>query len=544
MFCLYLDAKSAFDRALREILTRRMYLDGTGGHSLLYLDERLGNRVTFIEWEKTLMGPIHDQQGVEQGGPNSSEEYKIYNNEQLDTAQDSKFGVRIGTMTVSCVGQADDSVLLSHDIHQLGHLLHLTTQYCHKYKVEMTPEKTKLQVFAPPSLQLETSYSKAVNYLSLNGVPLQFTDITEHDSNMPHILQRISSHKRTLDAVLSAGMSRNHRGNPAASIKAEKVYALPVLLSGLGCLFLLESEVNVLSQHYKDVLEALQKLHTRTPEPVVFFLAGSLPFRGYLHLRQLTIFSMICRLQNNILHKIAQYVLTRLPDSAKSWFIQIKKLCFQYSLPHPLQLLAQPPEKQELKKLINLKVQDFWQLKLRQEAAKLENNSLKYFNPNFMSLSQPHHLWLSCGNDRYQLNKACQQAKYLSGRSRTEKLCSYFSKENSPFCQLHPETETVGDLLHHLVLCPVLDPQREELFEFWNKLSAPSPVCAKILLDAKTTKPEDFLQFLLDCSSVPLVVRAANEHGSHIYELLFKATRTFCYTLYRAKRQKLDQWTG
>ena len=112
------------------------------------------------------MGPIHDQQGVEQGGPNSSEEYKIYNNEQLDTAQDSKFGVRIGPMTVSCVGQADDSVLLSHDIHQLGHLLHLTTQYCDKYKVEMTPEKTKLQVFAPPSLHTEVNYSKTINYLS------------------------------------------------------------------------------------------------------------------------------------------------------------------------------------------------------------------------------------------------------------------------------------------------------------------------------------------------------------------------------------------
>ena len=44
IFCLYLDAKSAFDRALREILTRRMFLDGTSGHSLLYLDER-GSRI-------------------------------------------------------------------------------------------------------------------------------------------------------------------------------------------------------------------------------------------------------------------------------------------------------------------------------------------------------------------------------------------------------------------------------------------------------------------------------------------------------------------
>ena len=413
----------------------------------------------------------------------------------------------------------------------------------------MTPEKTKLQVFAPPSLHTEISYFQNINYLTLNGVPLHFTDITEHvgvvrspDSNLPHILQRISSHKRALAAVLSAGISRNHRGNPAASIKAEKVYALPVLLSGLGCLFLLESEVNVLSHHYKVVLEALQKLHTKTPEPVVFFLAGSLPFRGFLHIRQLTIFSMICRLQNNILHKIAEYVLTRLPDTAKSWFMQIKKLCFQYDLPHPLQLLKEPPNKHELKKLIKLKVQDFWQTKLRQDAIKLQDNSLKYFNPHFMSLSQPHQLWLSCGNDRFQLNKACQQAKYLSGRSRTEKLCSHFSKDNSPYCQLHPETQTIGDLLHHLVLCPVLDPQRKELFEYWSKMSAPYPVCTRILLEVKTTNPENFLQFLLDCSSVPLVVRAADQHGSDIYDILFKATRTYCYTLYRAKRQILNQW--
>ena len=58
-----------------------MYLDGTSGHNLLYLDARLKNRVTYVEWDKTIMGPIFDQQGVEQGGPNSSEEYKLYNNE-------------------------------------------------------------------------------------------------------------------------------------------------------------------------------------------------------------------------------------------------------------------------------------------------------------------------------------------------------------------------------------------------------------------------------------------------------------------------------
>ena len=193
--------------------------------------------------------------------------------------------------------------------------------------------------------------------------------------------------------------------------------------------------------------------------------------------------------------------------------------------------------------MIKLKILDLWQTKLREDASKLEKNSLLYFNPRFMSLSQPHQLWLSCGNDRYQLNKACLQAKYLSGRSRTEKLMSHFSKENSPFCQLHPHTRTVGDLLHELVLCPVLAPQREQLFKFWDNLSAPFPVCSRILLNAKTTNSADFLQFLLDCSAVPQVIDAASEHGTGIYEILFKATRTFCYTIHRTKRQILDQWS-
>ena len=322
----------------------------------------------------------------------------------------------------------------------------------------MTPEKPKLQVFAPPGLDCYVEYSKVTNYLSINDVPLLFTDSTEHvgvtrspgSGNIPHILKRITSHKRALGAVLSSGLARRHRGNPAASLRAEKLYSLPVLLSGLGSLFLLQSEIQTLSRHYKTTLEGLQKLYQRTPDPVVYFLAGSLPFSAHLHKRQLTLFGMLCRLPDNILHRLAKYILTTYPDSTKSWFMQIKKLCFQYELPHPLLLLSDPPSKDDFKNLVKLNVLDYWQSKLRAEAAPLL--SLRYFKPEFMSLSSPHPLWSSCGDNSYELNKACTQAKYLSGRFRTDKLLSSFSGENSPFCQLHPDTHTEGDLLPQLVI--------------------------------------------------------------------------------------------
>ena len=118
--------------------------------------------------------------------------------------------------------------------------------------------------------------------------------------------------------MLSAGLARSHRGNPAASLRTEKLYGLPVLLSGLGSLFLLDSEVKILSQHYKETLQGLQKLYQLTPEPVVFFLAGSLPLKALLHIKQLGNFMMIARSAENIIFSFAEYILTTLPDSSKS----------------------------------------------------------------------------------------------------------------------------------------------------------------------------------------------------------------------------------
>ena len=163
IFCLYLDARSAFDRLVREILMRRMFLDGTADHALVYFDQRLTNRKTIIEWDKELLSPIHDEQGVEQGGIKSGELYKLYNNEQLQISQLSNLGVNIGNIHVAAIGQADDVVLLSNDMYSLSNLLSLTMLYCSKYHVKLSHEKTQLQVYAPPKLQQSAQYFHCTN---------------------------------------------------------------------------------------------------------------------------------------------------------------------------------------------------------------------------------------------------------------------------------------------------------------------------------------------------------------------------------------------
>ena len=109
------------------------------------------------------MGPIQDELGVEQGGVNSSDFYKTLSNKQLAVPPETDFGVKHTVnidIHVTSIGQADDTVLLSNELHSLKFLLHLTLNYCKKYHIDLSATKTKLQVYVPPELAQDEEYLK------------------------------------------------------------------------------------------------------------------------------------------------------------------------------------------------------------------------------------------------------------------------------------------------------------------------------------------------------------------------------------------------
>ena len=166
VYALFVDARSAFDLTIREIMVRKLHFIGTNGHKLLYLDNRLKNRKTFVEWDFRILGPIKDELGFEQGGVSSGDLYTLYNADQLSVAQDSGLGVDIGVTTISSIGQADDVVLLSTDLAFLNHLLQLTLDYCDYHHVILALEKTKLMAFSAPRHKLDVDYHKATSVIS------------------------------------------------------------------------------------------------------------------------------------------------------------------------------------------------------------------------------------------------------------------------------------------------------------------------------------------------------------------------------------------
>ena len=120
-----------------------------------------------------------------------SDLYKIFGKEQLSLAQSSSLGVPFGGsgdvdgggrerdvdgdcngMTVSCVGQADDTCLVSNNVHHLFYLLELTKIFCHKYQVELCADKTKLQAFAASNMEFLVEYARNTHSLKINGSKL------------------------------------------------------------------------------------------------------------------------------------------------------------------------------------------------------------------------------------------------------------------------------------------------------------------------------------------------------------------------------------
>ena len=538
VFLLFLDARSAFDTVVLQFLIRCLYFTGMDGNSLHYINNRLSNRHTYCDWDRELLGPVVDEHGLEQGGCNSSDLYKVYNNELLTTAQDLHQGVDLGNnLIVSAVGQADDVGLLSNNLFKLFNILYLVLNYCQRYLVDLCADKTKLLMMTSRTDQHFIPF----NPIKIKGQNIEFSNQAEHvgvtrscDGNLPHLLNRFVAHKKALAAVCFTGVAHSHRGNLAASVKLEKLYGEPVLLSGLASLVLTRVELNLLDQHYSTTLRNLLKAHSGTPRSFVLFMCGSLPGEALLHLRQLGLFSMITRLHQDPLNKRARHVLVTSKSSSKSWFVGLRDISLQYNLPHPLTLLENPMSKQAFKKMARSRVLDYWEIKLRQESAFLP--SLTYHKPEFHSLSEPHPILWTPGSNPYEVSKAVIQSRMLSGRYRTAMLTLHWSTSRSGCCPA-PTCSEVSETLEHLLLwCPHYEQTRKKLHRLW--LNTSEHQVLQLVKSVLCGPPNVLLLFLLDASTHPDVISLQQFYGQQPLCIIFHLTRSWCYSIH-IERSKL-----
>ena len=98
-------------------------------------------------------------------------------------------------------------------MNSLGLLSRLTEEYCSEYRVKLVAPKTKLFAMYNTKHEVQIIYAKLTNRISIDGINVEL-DEAEHvgvlrstHGNIPHILNRISCHKKELASIGCVGMS-------------------------------------------------------------------------------------------------------------------------------------------------------------------------------------------------------------------------------------------------------------------------------------------------------------------------------------------------
>ena len=156
-----------------------------------------------------------------------------------------------------------------------------------------------------------------------------------------------------------------------------------------------------------------------------------------------------------------------------------------------------------------------------------------------MSVLQPHPILTTAGSS-YDINKMIVQLRMLSGRYRVGTLLRHFSPEKSGRCEI---CNTEDEDLEHILVprCSALKDKRALLIEYAATILKDSQLANRIFNQILLSEEETLVQFILDCSVLPPVIAAAQQDKT-ILELFFKVTRTWCYTMHRARLKLLNRW--
>ena len=155
-------------------------------------------------------------------------------------------------------------------------------------------------------------------------------------------------------------------------------------------------------------------------------------------------------------------------------------------------------------------------------------------------------MWTMADNP-HEVSKATTVATMLSGRYVTDHRARYWSSSNPQgFCQLcliTGQPRTLDTLEHMLLRCPVLIDIRSRSMSHWSEYLADKPDLLPLIKHHTTLTPGPegemlMVQFLLDPSTCPMVIKAVQLLGNGILHHLLYLTRTWCHS-HHLKRKRM-----
>ena len=463
------DARKAFDVVNHYLLKKKLYNEKVKKCLWGVIDDLYVGGEEKIKLNGSFSRPYSVLQGVKQGLISSPNLYKLFVRQLLENIADSGLGVQIGSIYLGTPACADDILLLGSRSSELQSMMCIKGDYAeyHRYRIHAHPDpkisKSTITELNIPKADMPVVYKEPFH---IHNTPLPITDQFKHlgliwksGQLTPDIDAKITAARQTAYSMLPVGFHGNGGLDPKSSLKIVELYIQPTLLYGLEAAIINSKDMQKLELYYKNLLRQLQSLPKNTASEGIYIMAGQIKLEGYLHLRILSLFGAITRLEkDNPLRLLAIRQLS-LPIKT-SWFSYVHKIAKYYNI-DIYDTLNCPPTKEAWKAFCKEIVfnQQWSELIM---ASKTKSTLVDFVaNPEFRS---PFGLWEAVRGRPDLQESSIIKAKLLVGRpglkgdlwrTRTGEVTT------CPLCNYPTE-----DTTHWLLKCPNLNEYRHKISEF------------------------------------------------------------------------------
>ena len=291
------------------------------------------------------------------------------------------------------------------------------------------------------------------------------------------IKYRVKLGRATTYSLMGAGLYGAKGLNPIVSTQMMIMFVIPRMIYGLETQILNKKQYEMLETFYRTTLRQLQALPQNVAREAIYLLLGVLPLEAILHMRTLNLLQKIGQDETSLLYQVAVRQLAVKTAKSHSWFIYTTRLCDQYGLPHPFDIITQYKEKCEWKTVLKDKVHEYWEKKLKDLAS--SKSTLRYINISAMSLTKPHIVWSAALGSVQQVERAIIKARILTGTYNLHgKYIHFKDYDENPKCKLCNNDNEMRE--HFLIDCPAMDNTREK---WWDVLGDDSMRDIQTILD-------------------------------------------------------------
>jgi len=523
-----LDAEKAFDVVWHDGLFRKLHHMHLHPDIWILLQELQVAAPTKVKWNNDV-GPTYTAlQGIRQGAKASPELYKCYNNGLLNTLEASRTGMNIGNIYVGAPTVADDVALIADNPTDLAAALQVVHGINSKDRVNINSKKSEIVLFNCPRKQ-HKSWRMGDNEIFETNKTTHL-GITRDTSLKQNIEDRIITGRKTLYSLLGAGLHGRNGINPSITVQMYKTFARPRIIYGLETVSLSQKEISLLDKYEAKIVRQLQYLPDRCATAAAYITLGLTPMTSTIEVNALTLFGNVIREYGTTEYAIAKRQLALKDENSHSWFANVRQILLKYDLPSAFDLLQNPPNKTEWKRIISEAVNQYWASKWSEEKA--SKPSMRYLTIPEKPLNNPHQLWSSINTNPRQVKEAMVKVRMLTGtytlQANRAKFNQHTVQGTCPLCKTEVENRE-----HFLLHCPPLHPVRQKylprIFQtiFRDTCNRVGNISG---LDDSLT-----MQCLLDCTDCRIINLLDKKTRATDIEAIETISRSMIYDLHKKR---------